>query len=288
MILLLLAAQIGSAHSPLIHGEDTRLEPYQLEAGDLRRLVESRSVALIAPGPERTFATAAQLCEEEPFGEQPARAVCSGVLIDRDRVLTAGHCVEEQECGSLEVRIGWRESEDGSERETARRRCAAVVERRTDPVGVAPRLDFALLRLDEPVDVEPVPIAAEPSDRLLVAGHPGGIPLKVDTEATLVDRRDGTDWFSVAADTYTGSSGSAVYTEDRRLVGVVVRGGTDFAYQFDRNCFSSRRVDEGGEAVSYAGPALAGRGCGGGGLGACVVPLLFGLGRRRLCRRRVA
>ena len=100
----LLAAALASCEGALpehervsaavVHGTDDRREYFQSDAA-ARLLMDGAMVALmsrsqlvasasglrvVAP----TLADKAELCAGEPFGEQPAAAFCSGVLVDQD------------------------------------------------------------------------------------------------------------------------------------------------------------------------------------------------------------
>ena len=95
---------ISVATQAIIYGQDDRVEIYESPDVRLRALASSSFVALI---PRSHFARTAsgdfaiftrplkdafQVCADARFANQPTAADCSGVLIDDDLVLTAGHC----------------------------------------------------------------------------------------------------------------------------------------------------------------------------------------------------
>jgi hypothetical protein len=60
-----------------------------------------------------SLAEANDLCEGEPFADQPSAAVCSGLLVDADLVLTAGHCARMLPCAEMRIVTGFFYREDG-------------------------------------------------------------------------------------------------------------------------------------------------------------------------------
>ena len=89
----------------VIYGEDNRVEVSQTKNSLLRKAAYS-TAAMIAredliPRQNETEITAPlfkeiyRLCPNERFKDQPAASNCSGTLIEKDIILTAGHCFNE-------------------------------------------------------------------------------------------------------------------------------------------------------------------------------------------------
>jgi hypothetical protein len=100
-------------------------------------------------------------------------------------------------------------------------------------------------------------------ERATVIGYPSGLPVKVDRGATILDAREAeADYLSLASDTFIGSSGSGVFNRQNELEAIVVRGGADYEYSPEADCYISRRIPElqaleNGEHASYVSPAVA-------------------------------
>src|SRR5262249_55527067 len=67
---------------------------------------------------------------------------------------------------------------------------------------------------------------------------------------------------SMTSDTFAKSSGSGVFNARGELVATVARGGTDYEYRMDEDCFVARRVSSDpdpsqAEQASYVTPAFA-------------------------------
>ncbi|GAA1685984.1 serine protease [Glycomyces endophyticus] len=97
------------------------------------------------------------------------RQFCGGSVIAADVVLTAAHCVEDASAGDLVVFSGSVDLESDAVVETAVADLH-VADSFNDPVAMAN--DWALLKLAEPVDVEPIALGTEAAayDALETAG----------------------------------------------------------------------------------------------------------------------
>jgi hypothetical protein len=267
---------------PIVYDEDDRGEYYAADA-PVRALFEQSSVVLIRNDylgdAGASIASAApawgvrdEICPEEAFAGQPAAAFCSGVLVDWDLVLTAGHCARFLDVADFSVVFDYYYAEpfdiaDGElgVRSRSIATPVAIVAEALDPPGAAPRLDYAWYRLARPVDgrYRPVPIHARPPSLevgapILTIGAPHGVPLKFDATGRVEDPRAGDDFFVARTDTSAGWSGGGAYDESGALVGIVARGGEDLVSTVE-GCNVVNRVSPGqpaAEQFTYAHRAL--------------------------------
>lgn len=220
-------------------------------------------IEVIAP----TRAELEGVCEDERFADQPAAAVCSGVLVDWDLVLTAGHCVRAFALDDLVVAFGYLNEAHGA--------LALQAQDLFDPVEVIAEsiqqqdgratLDYAFVRLDRAVRLprEPAPIrmsidTAQVGDPLVSAGASEGIPIKVDAGALIRRVRVAErDHFVADTDTAKGGSGGAAFDAELALLGVLFRGGEDLIE--DGACLRDNRVssDQADETFTYAARAVS-------------------------------
>lgn len=267
----------------VIYGEDDRVDAYTLEDDSLRELALNSAVAMIAesalePSAAGGFVVnadslrkSANVCASERFAEQPAAARCSGVLVDDALVLTAGHCaVKIATCAeqiwvfdyalSAAHTLGPIRAEDVY-------RCKSIPfsVNRLDSQGR--RYDFAFVELDRPTSLPQRPVRfttrdVARGDSLTVVGYPSGLPVKIDRGASALDPRESTrDYFTLDSDTFDRSSGSGVFDVSGQLAGVLVRGGQDYDYDREQDCFFPRRIAQAdpasAEQASYAARAAA-------------------------------
>src|SRR5262249_52913430 len=170
--------------SSLIYGSDDRVEAFDA-APEIQEIMRESVVALIpranllftgnqvvlqAP----TWGEADAFCPQERFSDQFAVAFCTGLLVDWDLVLTAGHCVRLFALEDFVVAFDYSYTALGqlTLASNAIMNPTEIVSERLDPVGADPQLDYAWLRLDRSAAPprRPLPIfAALPS---LSAGDP--------------------------------------------------------------------------------------------------------------------
>jgi len=233
----------------IVHGQDGRREFY--EAGDplIQQRLARSSVALIddryieGSPPQLSASTPTwsanhDVCPDEAFADQPAAAFCSGVLVDWDLVLTAGHCVRFLALADFSIAFGYYYKAAGTLELGSGQvvRPAKIVAEAFDPDGSVPRLDFAWLRLEHPVEArfQPVPFYSQvpelhAADPVVTIGAPGGVPLKFDDSGTIAEVRDADDFFIAATDTSAGWSGGAAYDSNLVLTSILARGATDLS-----------------------------------------------------------
>jgi hypothetical protein len=196
-----------------------------------------------------------KLCPGEPFADQPAAAFCTGVLVDWDLVLTAGHCVRAFPLDDVAVVFDYFYRAPGQLAVDPNDLVDVVeiVSEALDPEGVEQRLDFAWVRLRAPVDAQRRPVALfaqKPpglalGDPIVSIGAGGGIPIKLDAGATLHDlRQPWSDYFIADTDTSHGSSGAGAFTSSLVLIGILARGGVDFLDRGD-GCRFTNHADPG-------------------------------------------
>ncbi len=248
----LAAAGEKSAGEKVIYGTDDRLDYYQA-APDMRKLADSvvslwkgSDVTQAADGKSFSLATAnygttMSLCAEEPFREQPLGAFCSGSLVGKNLVMTAGHCIKnEDDCANTKFVFGFALKAAGGQPSTAQASdvysCKKIVKRYLNENSGALGPDYALVELDRPAEGKNVlPLnrgaALKKGDAIFVIGHPSGLPVKVAGGAT-VRTPSPAGYFVANLDTYGGNSGSAVFNARTGFIeGILVRGENDFVYK---------------------------------------------------------
>jgi V8-like Glu-specific endopeptidase len=272
----------GVARDSVIYGEDTRRDVYAVDTAWLARLAVQSSVAFVSADHlvgdaggrfeiiSETLGQSNNLCPGEAFELQPAAATCSGVLVDDQLVLTAGHCTsDDASCPDLLLVFGYAITDPANAIALDRDaiyRCKSIPARSHGVDADGRRWDHAFIELDRPVSSAraAVDIAGDPppvGSGLTVIGYPGGLPVKIDSGAELLQARSCMDYFTMNSDTFQSSSGSGVFDASGRLAGIAVRGGVDYEFRPEMNCAVARRVTDPdpsqAEQASYIGPAIA-------------------------------
>lgn len=286
-LLASLLANVATQDSAAVYGDDTRLDLEDLTDADFAQRVAASSAAQIPLAMieveeptgllrfgDRRLGEAYNLCDDEAFYDQLAIAMCSGTLIAPNLLLTAGHCVDtEPRCDEL----GWVFGFDNHVSEGTKRlhredlyTCHAVhalrFEREYDLDW-----DYAVVELDRPVRAPYAAASLAPNhtDRvsrepLFVVSYPSGLPLKVDLDAYVTHVRNiERDYFTLMADTFSGSSGGGVFTADSgELVGILVRTAGNYVRDTQNRCYRVLSLDENApwsgfyESASYADTAI--------------------------------
>ena len=161
-----------------------------------------------------TLGQAASVAPDQRFVNQPAAAFCTGFLVGADLMVTAGHCVKDQQpagaavpkdhaaacqqntqqgdfCENIRVVFGFRKDLGGVIPRSAPARnvykCAKVISH-----SLASGPDYTLIRLDRKV-ADRLPLAINRGNKglsgktpLFVIGHPSGLPLKIAGDASVI------------------------------------------------------------------------------------------------------
>ena len=246
----------------VIYGADDRIEVYEETDATLRAIAESAAVVVrtssISDLGDGFYALSTSpwtsiggtpLCPDEPFAGQPTVGFCSSFLVGSDLIVTAGHCVDGGDIGSVAFVFGFQinDPDDGA---------PAIVPADNVYFGTAivnqslgGEEDHSVVRLDRPVSgFNPVPIRrtgqVAPGEPLTVIGHPVALPKKIAGGA-IVQAIPEPEWFQANLDTYGGNSGSMVVNLNTHVVeGILVRGAPDFVST--GGCVSSNEVPDSG------------------------------------------
>ncbi|MFZ1241381.1 MAG: serine protease [Anaerolineae bacterium] len=240
----------------VIYGVDDRKDLYEVSAdkavqADADSVVSLWSESDLIDNRDGTFSLRTmsfqlgyELCDDEPFAQQPIGAFCSGVLVAPDIIATAGHCINTPKHPVESVRFvfGFRMA---NANDAVQRINASEVYRGVKLLGWhydSDGTDWAVVRLDRPVTNHPVARLRRHGKiadgaRVHVIGHPCGLPAKYAPGSEVRDNTPGI-YFVANLDTYGGNSGSPVFNSDTREVeGLLVRGATDFVKRGD--CYVS-------------------------------------------------
>ncbi len=259
-----LDAEISFTNTKPIYGGESRVDWGAVEGTEFEENGKA-SVALffealtattqqLFKSTSSTLEESQSLCPDERFANQLATASCSGTLIAPDIVLTAGHCVQEyrKDCEHDPVPyakdiyfvFGYHASSKHDRgRDTFVKR---QIYRGKRALGGACKStggdDWAMVQLDRPVPstlatpvgkIRKTKIPA--NTEVYVIGYPSGLPLKKAGTAK-VSKNSARAFFVADLDTFGGNSGSGVFdAASHELVGVLVRGATDY-YEDPQGC----------------------------------------------------
>jgi V8-like Glu-specific endopeptidase len=251
-LLALLFVVNSNATNKVIYGEDDRLDVF--EATNQKHVELSKSTAAMIPSYKikslNSYESllvgksleAGGKCASEKFASQPTVANCSGFLVDKNKIVTAGHCItSESDCKSnswvFDYKVSYSTQDEVVVEKSKIYKCKKIISRSLDSSS---QNDYALIELEEVVeDRKPLKFRtsgkAKVGDKLVVIGHPTGLPTKIAAGAKI--RKVGSVFFTANLDTYGGNSGSAVFNATTGVIeGILVRGDTDYVWSSNQGC----------------------------------------------------
>lgn len=240
-LLVLLCSFNLHARPKVIYGTDSRIDVSDSRSG-LHRL-KAKSVAALVPnnaifksGEFSHLASSTlydkNICSNQRFSHQQAVSTCTGFLIGKNRLVTAGHCINENECKTHKWVFDYqldsgKDSFVGQIENKHIYGCKRVVDWKKTFFF---KQDWAVIELDRPVlDRAPLGLSNKiprPGTALFTIGTPSGLPLKIATGNV---RKLNVAYLTANLDTFGGNSGSPVFNAQTGLVeGILVRGQKDY------------------------------------------------------------
>ena len=227
----------------VIYGRDDRLDWYEIAEVKVRRNAEAVASSwnvtdLLGPFnwsytlKTIKYSWAYNLVEEERFRDQQVGAHCTSFLVGEDILVTAGHCINRVNYKDKVFIFGYRMEGKGVKSTFIIQsenvyKAKALLAWELSSNGA----DYAVIKLDRKVKgVTPLKIRTskvKKGEYVYVLGHPVGLPLKYAPNAKVLSCCNDY-YFKASLDTYGGNSGSPVFDKDHNVVGILVRGETDF------------------------------------------------------------
>jgi V8-like Glu-specific endopeptidase len=263
---LALAASLpATAGIEVIYGRDNREDIYEVKSR--LHLQLARSTAGMVPMSKivrgaragtyelkdlQTLERGQNVCASEKFSDQLLAPMCSGFLVGPDLLVTAGHCYKsfstpEAVCQNFAWMFDYHmasPSHDPSKNIPAANvyRCKEVVK-----AVLTPDSDYAIIRLDRAVTGrQPLRYRqsgkVSSSSRLVVIGHPSGLPTKVAGDGRITFNSNANN-FSTTLDTFHGNSGSAVFNAAGQVEGILIQGKNDYRPSIAGNLSSCKVVN---------------------------------------------
>lgn len=202
-------------------------------------------------------------CKDQKFVKNPSMSyACSGFLVGPDLLVTAGHCVvntgetrneKEMYCDVYLWMFDYRADQKGQTKIKGLDKnqlygCKEIIYAVKDEK--APFRDFALIRLDRPVEGRTpyrLQTKIQEKERVSMFGHPLGLPLIYSFDAFVLENDPAYQTFITNLDAFEGNSGSVVLNSKLEAVGILVGGTPAVSYYNDKkNCYRYNQCDKNG------------------------------------------
>ena len=254
----------------VIYGEDNRKDVFESTDSAMVELSRSTAAMISSTSMKKMsngeIAISSQtledrgICASERFSQQISAANCSGFLVSENILVTAGHCIKDQnDCASwkwvFDYKVDHADQGTVNVSNSSIYSCKRIISRSLDQTT---KDDYAVIELDRRVgDRRPLSFRRTgkiaSGTAIAVIGHPTGLPTKIADGAKV--RSLNTKFFVANLDTYGGNSGSAVFNaRTGEVEGILVRGENDYVYDSAKGCqVSNKCTNEGcrGEDVTY-------------------------------------
>lgn len=234
----------GTQGVKVIYGEDNRQDIFESTDSVLVELSKSTAAMIqmenlksLGSGEIEISGSTLEsrgICAKERFSKQISAANCSGFLVAPDVLVTAGHCItNDNDCASykwvFDYKVSHSDQAEVVVSQDAVYSCKKIISRSLD---YATKDDYAVIQLDrKALDRKPLSFRRQGKisvgESIAVIGHPTGLPAKIADGANV--RSLASKFFVANLDTYGGNSGSAVFnTKTAEVEGILVRGENDY------------------------------------------------------------
>lgn len=172
------------------------------------------------------------MCRGQRFSEQNTLPDCSGFLVGKDILVTAGHCMDSKyDCSHYKWVFGFENDTEFLTKDQIYS-CKSILSQRASYNFLGYAKDYAVIQLDrEVVDRKPLEFRTKGKIKrgteVVLIGHPSGLPLKTSDDAK-VSKTWGLT-FMTNLDAFGGNSGSPVFNKKTGLVeGILIQGAQDY------------------------------------------------------------
>ena len=268
-----LFAQVSTNGEDLIYGHDDRYEVDDYTNQEFResalsvamkvskeKLLDNPNDNSILNFPHHKLTDVIEnICPSEKFLDQYSIGNCSGFLVSKNLLVTAGHCMLSQnDCDENRWVFDYKENTADFKKSNVYS-CKKILSQKFNCTDKE-IFDYAAIELDRVV-VNRKPLGFRKhgyvtvGTPVLVIGHPLGLPMKI-TDGAHVSRMNNDErvhkirtlvnklnYFNANLDSYGGNSGSPVFNKNTgKVEGILIQGANDFVLDQELQCVRSNHL----------------------------------------------
>ncbi len=216
------------------------------DAGDVKENGERATLKLKKAKDHHHF------CKDTKFEGEPVGAHGTAFLIHPTLLLSAGHVVAPKDCAGTRFVFGFTDAVgfDGEVPAANVYRCKRLVKHVKEDFRSG--RDFAIIELDRPVtDRAPLELdfaLPKKGDLVFALGHPLGHTLTYSGMGPARQIYADSGYYVAEIDVFGGNSGSPVFSDNRKVVGIATHGQEDHAVAYPKDsapCYRLNQLESG-------------------------------------------
>ena len=200
----------------------------------------------------RVYGEANNTCSSEKFHNNPVVGFCSGISVkessDMYKVYSAGHCTKDIQPENIAFIYNFRQQLDGSFPSVIKKGNVCFAKKIYLKEFISGAQDYTVFEMKGPLpftlssnDID-IKSEMKKDQKVYVIGYPCGLPQISDVGKILLN--DEPTHFTTNLNTFHGNSGSGVFDgETDKLIGLLVRGDTDFVFNDQLKCNVAKICD---------------------------------------------
>lgn len=182
------------------------------------------------------------LCPSVKFYEQKIAPFCSAFAISNDIIITAGHCIDENNLDEIvfvfDLKLDSKDDNFSLIKSDQIFFPKEILNRVYDTIN---KIDYAIIELEDTIPEKRIlsyslDFNYSIGSRNYIIGHPSGLPLKYAPDG-IITQKPWSNYFQTNLNAFSGNSGSPIFNEKTHdVIGIFIAGENKFTFHKDDDC----------------------------------------------------